>query len=207
MAAPGGVVVEIKGEGNGLADPLGDEAVETRFGVESVAQEVFVGGNGGGGLALVLGEFADEGEDFGDVGGYCWSNFEVGHGCGLLPRVVGGGVGIGGEPLVEGDVEVEEFLRAVDGVDHFDVELGVFEGGIVEVLDVVEEVAGECGVRFDHGTLKAEVVIVLGDLLVDGGTFDWDGDQRDADGLGAFVGEEAAVDLILGGGGNLVVGG
>ena len=68
--------------------------------------------------------------------------------------LVGGGVGVGGEPLVEGDGEGEEFLLAVEGVDHFDVELGVGEGGVVEVLDVVEEVAGEGGVGRDGGDLK-----------------------------------------------------
>ena len=59
----------------------------------------------------------------------------------------------------------------------------------------------------DDGSLEAEVVVVLGDLLVDGGAFDGDGDERDADGLGAVQGEEAAVDLVLGGGGELFVGG
>ena len=39
-----------------------------------------MGGDGAGGFALVLGEFADEGEDFGDVGGDCGTNLEVGHG-------------------------------------------------------------------------------------------------------------------------------
>ena len=65
--------------------------------------------------------------------------------------MVGGGVGVGGEPFVEGNGEGEEFLGAVEGVDHLDVEFGVLEGGLVEVLDVVEEVAGEGGVGVDAG--------------------------------------------------------
>ena len=121
--------------------------------------------------------------------------------------MVGGGVGVGGEPLVEGDGEGEELLFAVEGVDHLDVERGVEEGGIVEALDVVEEVAGERGVGVDDGALEAEVVVVLGDPLVDGGALDGEGDERDVDGLGAVEGEEAAVDLVLGGGGEGVVGG
>jgi hypothetical protein len=119
----------------------------------------------------------------------------------LLSRVVGGGVGVGSEPLVEGDGEGEEFVSAVEGVDHLDVELGVGESGIVEVFDVVEEIAGEGGVGVDDGSLEAEVVVVLGDALVDGGAFDGDGDERDAHGLGAVQGEDAAVDLVQGGGG------
>lgn len=121
--------------------------------------------------------------------------------------MVGRSVGVGGEPFVERDVEVEELLRAVDGMDHLDVELSTFECGIVEVLDVVEEISGEGGVWFDHGDLKAEVMIVLGDLLIDRSTFDWDWNHRYADGLGAFIGEEAAIDLFLGGGRNFIVGG
>ena len=45
---------------------------------------------------------------------------------------VGGG-GLGGEPFVQGDGEGEELFFAVCGVDHLDVELGVFEGGVVEL--------------------------------------------------------------------------
>ena len=54
--------------------------------------------------------------------------------------------------------------------------------------------------------LKAEVVVVLGDALVDGCALDGDGDERDVHGLGAVQGEEAAVDLVLGGGGEGLVG-
>ena len=59
----------------------------------------------------------------------------------------------------------------------------------------------------DDGALEAEVVVVLGDFFVDGGAVDGEGVQRDVDGLGAVQGEEAAVDLVLGGGGEVVVGG
>ncbi len=79
---------------------------------------------------------------------------------------------IGGEVFVEGDGEGEELVFAVEGVDHLDVELGVAEGGLVEALDVVEEVAGEGGVGVDDGAGEAEVGVVLGDLLVDRGAVD-----------------------------------
>ena len=125
----------------------------------------------------------------------------------LPAGVVGGGAGVGGEPLVEGDGEGEEFLFAVEGVNHLDVELGALEGRVVEALDVVEEVAGKCGVGLDDGGLEAEVVVVLGDLLVDGSALDGEGVEWNADGLGAVQGEEAAVDLVLGGGGEGLVGG
>ena len=95
----------------------------------------------------------------------------------MLPAgVVGGRVGIGVEPFVEGDGEGEELLLAVEGVDHLDVELGVAKGGIVEALDVVKEIAGQGGVGVDDGALEAEVVVILGDFLVDGGALDreWD---------------------------------
>ena len=81
------------------------------------------------------------------------------------------------------------------------------EGGVVEALDVVEEVARKGGVGVDDGSLEAEVVVVLRDALVDGGALDGKGIKRDAHGLCAVQGEEAAVDLVLGGGGKGVVGG
>src|ERR1700743_3824237 len=85
---------------------------------------------------------------------------------GLLLR----GYGFGGQPLVEGDVEVEELLLVAvfvgRGVDHFDEELGIFEGVFVELLDVVEEIAGERAVRLDRGGVEAEVVLVRRDFLV-----------------------------------------
>jgi len=118
--------------------------------------------------------------------------------------VVGGGVGVGGEPFVEGDGEAEEFVSVADGVDHFDVDLGVGEGGLFEVLDVVEEVAGEGGVGLDGGGGEAELVVVLHDFLVDG-VVDGDGDDGDLGAFGGLDGEEAAVDVVLGCGGDLVV--
>jgi hypothetical protein len=118
--------------------------------------------------------------------------------------VVGGGAGVGGKPFVEGDGEGEELVPAVEGVDHLDVEFGVGEGGVVEVLDVVEEVAGEGGVGVDDGAGKAEVVVVVVDLFVDG-MVDGDGDEGDLGAFGGLDGEEAAVDVALGGGWDLLV--
>ena len=57
-------------------------------------------------------------------------------------------------------VKEERLVLLVGGVDHFDVDLGVLEGGFVEILDVVEEVAGEGGVGLDGGG-EAEVVVVV----------------------------------------------
>jgi hypothetical protein len=123
----------------------------------------------------------------------------------LVLLFVGGSLRIGGQPLIEGDGEGEEFFFAVEGVDHFYVEFGVAEGGVAEVLDVVEEIAAEGGVGVDDGGGEAEVVVVLGDLLVDRGAVNGDGDEWDVDVLGAVNGEDAAVDLVFGGGGDLVV--
>jgi len=114
-------------------------------------------------------------------------------------------VGVGGEPFVEGDGEGEKFLLAVQGVDHLHVEFGVFERGVVEIFDVVEKVAGQRRVGIDDGTGEAEIVVVLGDFLVDGSALDGDGDQRDVNVLGAVQGEDAAVDVVFSGGGNFVV--
>ena len=123
----------------------------------------------------------------------------------LLAGVVGGGVGVGGEPLVEGDGEGEEFLLAVEGVDHLDVELGVLEGGVVEVLDVVEEVAGERGVGADGVPGKPKSLSSSEIFLSTGVRWMGNGVERDVDGLGAVHGEDAAVDVVFGGGGDLVV--
>jgi hypothetical protein len=54
--------------------PLGDEAVEAPSGLrficgEAIAKKVSFRGKDGVGLALVSGEFTDEGEDFGNIGG------------------------------------------------------------------------------------------------------------------------------------------
>lgn len=124
--------------------------------------------------------------------------------------------GLGGEPFVEGNAEGEElFLCAIfsgHGVDHLDVELGVFERFAVELADVVEEVAGEGAVGIDGGGIEAEVSVVFGDLLVDGLVVEGDGRERHRQGnlpaLGALCGEEAALDVVVGGGGDdVVVGG
>lgn len=117
-----------------------------------------------------------------------------------------------GEPAVEGDGEGEEVLLAVEGVDHLYVEFGALQGRVGEFFDIVEEVAGEGGVGVDDGSLEAEVVLVLEDLLVDGGVVDGDGgDGRGHGDLGAvdaFHGEEAAVEVVVcGGGDDVVVGG
>jgi hypothetical protein len=123
----------------------------------------------------------------------------------LLAGLVRGGCGVGFEPGVEGEGEGEELLFAVERVDLFDVEFGAFEGGVVEAADVVKEVAGEGGVGVDDGALEAEVVFVLGDLLVDGRVVDGEGDDGELGAHRVFGGEEAAVDLFVGGGGDLVV--
>ncbi len=115
---------------------------------------------------------------------------------------------MGVEPFVEGDGEGKELLFAVECVDHFEVELGVPEGGVVELADVVEEVAGETGVGVDDGACEAEVVVVLGDLFIERGVVDGDGCERDLGAEGGASGEEAAVDVVEGGGGDdVVVGG
>ena len=118
--------------------------------------------------------------------------------------MVGEGGGVGGKPFVEGDGEGEQLVAGVEGMDHLDVELGVGEGRVVEVSDVVEEIPGEGGVGVDDGAFEAEVVVVLSDVLVDG-VVDGDGDDGDLGALRGVHGEEAAVDVFFGGGGDLVV--
>jgi len=118
-----------------------------------------------------------------------------------------------GEPFVEGDVEVEElFLFSAfvgDSVDHLDEELSAFERRVVERVDVVEEIAGEGAVGLDRGGGEAEVVVVLGDLLVDRLVVEVNGRdgqrQRHLAALGAFGREEAALYVVVGGGGDFVV--
>lgn len=87
-------------------------------------------------------------------------------------------------------------------MDHLDVDFGALEGRIVQVLDVVEEIAGEGGVGSDGGGLEAEVVVVLGDFFVDGCAPPGDGNGNDGDSSSrSFFGrEEAAVDVIEGSG-------
>ena len=145
----------------------------------------------------MTGELARAREGVGGCGG----------GCGFLGDF-GWVFGLSFEPLIERDGEGEELLLAVEGVDHLGVELGVFEGGVVELANVVEEVSGEGGVGVDGGGLEAEVGVVLGDLFVDGGVVDGDGDDGDLGAHGGAGGEEAAVDVLEGGGGDdVVVGG
>ena len=122
----------------------------------------------------------------------------------LVAAAVGGGVGVRGEPLVEGDGEGEEFLLAVDGVDHFDVELSVREGWLVEILDVVEKIAGEGGMRLNAGGFEAEVLIILHDFLVHV-VMNRDGNDGNLGATRLLEIEEAAVDVVLGGRWDLVV--
>ena len=68
-------------------------------------------------------------------------------------------------------------------MDHLDVELGAFEGWVVELADVVEEIAGESAVGVDGGAVEAEVGVVLGDLLVDGLVVDGDRGQGSGRGI------------------------
>ena len=98
-------------------------------------------------------------------------------------------------------------MLVVEGVDHLDVDFGAFEGWVVELFDVVEEVSGEGGVGVDYGALEAEVGVVLGDFLVDWSVVDGDGDGDDGDlgALGVAHAEEATVDVSEGGGGDFVV--
>jgi len=125
--------------------------------------------------------------------------------CGLRG---GFGCGLSGQPLVEGNGEGKELLLAVEGVDHFDVELGAFERRIVEAADVIEEVAGEGAVGVDDGAGEAEVGVVflqfLIELAVDGDGRQGQG-QRDLGSGGAFEGEEDAANIVGGSGGDDVV--
>jgi len=83
----------------------------------------------------------------------------------------------------------------------------VVEDGGVEVVDVVEEIAGDGGVRGDGGGLEAEVVVVGDYFFVDvrfaggDGYGDWQR-QRDLAASGGFEGEHAAFEVVVGGGGD-----
>src|SRR6266851_8438850 len=93
-------------------------------------------------------------------------------------------------------------------MDHLDVEFRALQRWVVEASDVVEEVSGEGAVGVDGRALEAEVVVILGDLLVDGGVVDGDGDDGDLRSLRPAGGEEAAVDVVvLGCGDDVAVGG
>lgn len=104
------------------------------------------------------------------------------------------------EPFVKGYVESEELLFGVERVNHLNVELGVAEGGIVKLADIIEKIPGDGGVRIDRGGGEAEVSVILRDLLVDGGVMDGDGRKGDLSAQGGTSGEEAAVDVLEGGG-------
>jgi 3-deoxy-D-manno-octulosonic-acid transferase len=87
-------------------------------------------------------------------------------------------------------------------------EEGRVTGGGVGALDVVEEVAGDGGVGGDGGGLEAEVVVVEGDVFVDVFFADGDGDgeaEGEAGAGGGLHGEEAALEIFGGGGGDGVV--
>ncbi len=90
-------------------------------------------------------------------------------------------------------------------MNHLDVKFGVLEGRIVKTPDVVEEIAGEGGVRADDGAVKAEVGVVLGNFFVNGSMVDSDRDHGNPRPHGALGREEAAVDLLIGGGRDLIV--
>jgi len=94
-------------------------------------------------------------------------------------------------------------------MNHLDIELGAFEGWIVELADVVEEVSGEGAVRVYRSAAEAEVGVVLGDLLIDWLVVDGNGRKRHREGdfaaCGAFGREEAALDVVVGGGGDFIV--
>src|ERR1035441_6883261 len=60
-------------------------------------------------------------------------------------------------------------------------------------------------IRAGAAIVEAEVVVILGDFLVDRGALDGNRNERDVDGLGAVVGEDAAVDVVFGGGWDLLL--
>jgi len=60
-------------------------------------------------------------------------------------------------------------------------------------------------VRFDRRGGEAEVVVVFRNFLVDSGVMDGERDERNFRPHGVVRGEETPVDVIEGGGGNLVV--
>src|SRR5882757_4736261 len=79
VASPGGVAVEVEGKACGCAVVLGHEAMETAGLGEAVAVKVGLGGEDGVGLALILGQLADEGENLGDVVRSGGADIEFGH--------------------------------------------------------------------------------------------------------------------------------
>ena len=111
---------------------------------------------------------------------------------------------MGGEVFVEGEGEGEQLdfgSLFVGGFDLFDVEFGVFHDGVVEASGVVEDVAGAGAVRRDGGGGEAEVGVVVEDLLVYGLVVDGDGDDGELGSDCVTAAEEAAVEVVVGGGG------
>ena len=99
-------------------------------------------------------------------------------------------------------------MLAIEGVDQLDVDLRAFERRIVEAAYVVEEIAAESAVRVDRSALEAEVGVIFGDLFIDGSVVDSDRDGERKGFVHALLQvEEATVDLVEVGGGDLVVGG
>jgi 3-deoxy-D-manno-octulosonic-acid transferase len=118
----------------------------------------------------------------------------------------GGLLRIGGEPLVKREGEGEELLRGtfvVGGFDLFDVEFGAPHDRVVEAAGVVEDVAGAGAVRGDGGRGEAEVGVVVEDLLIDGLVVDGDGDDGQLGAGRVLAVEEAAVEIVVAGGGFL----
>ncbi len=111
--------------------------------------------------------------------------------CGLVGRV-------------ERNFEAVKGLVADGEADFTEFEGGVVEDGFVETLHVVEEVAGNGGVGGDGSGLEAEVFVVVEDFLVDVLFADGDGDGQakgETGSGGGFNGEEAALEVVVGGGG------
>ena len=73
-ALPCGVDREIEREACGLAVFFGDEAFVVGLRAEAVAQQLLLGDLDGVGLAFVLGESANEGEDERDIGSGSWAD-------------------------------------------------------------------------------------------------------------------------------------
>ena len=118
----------------------------------------------------------------------------------------GGGFGLGGEPGVEGEgegVELDTLGVGVRVMDLFEVELAVLEDGIVDAASVIEDVAGAGAVGGYDGGGEAEVGVVVDDFLVYGLFFEGVGDEGDLGSLGGAAGEEATVEIFVGGGGFL----
>ena len=113
------------------------------------------------------------------------------------------------KPLVEGNVKVEELLLVAvfirSCVDHLDVEFSAFERIFVELVHIVEEISGKRAMRLDGRAVEAEVVVVIGNFLIDGRVMDCEGHERDFRPHGLLGGEETAVEVVEGGGGDLVV--